>query len=405
MPVLGWAAQRVVGAPIPPRLRPLLASVFANFAGLSVFTIFFGPWLVNTVHASAGQASVAYLVAGVAGVFGGYAGGFASDRFGRRPVILAGAGTQTAVAAGLLLPGIGVATASVLLVVMSFAQPVRGVAQRAAVADTAPEDGREHAFAGYRLAVNVGALIGPLTGAALVGAGWTALHAGTVVLFALSLVLALRLPAAARRPHVPDGAPSRAFGVLRDPRLWGLLAATTGAWTVVCAYETVVPIALTQSHGVAPSTWGAVYALGPALVIVLQLRLSRWLGGVGMTVRLAVGVTLMGTAFLALFLGASLPVLVVLVIVFVLGDLVWGPASDEAAVAIAPVDRRGAYLGVVTTSIWLGGALAPGIGLPLRERYGESAVWTGVCLLAVASAALYVANGRTGRRAYADTSS
>lgn len=99
---------------------------------------------------------MAYLVAGAAGVAGGYLGGRMSDRFGPRRIIVAGAGVQAVACAMLLLPGVGVDLAIVSLVVVTCAQPVRGVAQRSAVAGAAPPGGREVAFSGYRLAVNVG---------------------------------------------------------------------------------------------------------------------------------------------------------------------------------------------------------------------------------------------------------
>jgi hypothetical protein len=67
--------------------------------------------------------------------------------------------------------------------------------------------------------------------------------------------------------------------------------------------------------------------------------------------------------------------------------------------------HRGIWLGVLTASVWIGNALAPGVGLPVRQRLGEPVVWLGLCALGVASAALYLATGRAGRRAYVDTSS
>jgi hypothetical protein len=102
----------------------------------------------------------------------------------------------------------------------------------------------------------------------------------------------------------------------------------------------------------------------------------------------------MGAAFLVLLAGARVGPILLLVVLFVVGDLVWGPASEDAAVVIAPPGRQGTYLGVLAASIWLGSALAPGIGLRVRDRFGETVLWLGVAALGAASAAIYATAGR-----------
>ncbi|MGC9666041.1 MFS transporter [Planosporangium sp. 12N6] len=386
-----------MGDEIPAPLRPILGSVLANFTALAVFGVFFSPWLVTALHASSGQVALAYVVAGVGGVTGGYLGGRASDRLGPRPVIVAGAGVQTLACLALLVPGIGVVTACALLVVITFAQPVRGVAQRAALVRAAAPGRREAAFAAYRLVANLGSLAGPLAGAALLQTDWWALHLGLAVTFGCSLLLGLRTGTGRGAPDAAAAGPAGRAGpgaALRDPRLWTVLLATTAAWTVVYTYEVVLPVVLTRSHGIAPATWGLLYALGPALVVLLQLRITRWLSPFPAVARLVGGATLMGAAFLVLLFEVRMAVLLMLVVLFVLGDLVWGPASEDTAVVIAPPGRQGTYLGVVTASVWLGSALAPGIGLPAGDRFGETTLWIGVAALGAAAAAGYAMIGR-----------
>ncbi|MFT2017322.1 MFS transporter [Streptomyces sp. 796.1] len=403
MPNTEFLMRRVLGSDIPRPARRPLTSIGVNFAALSVFATFFGPWLVGELGASAGQASAAYVVAGLAGVCGGYLGGRITDRFGPRAAVHLGAAGQVTGCAVLLLPGVGVRTACVVLVAVTFLQPLRGVAQRIALVDAAPDSRSEELFAGYRLIINVGTFAGPLLGAGLVDHSWWLLHLEVTALYALSLLTALRVPyrtpgAGAPAPGAPDapgtsGAarPRRSAGLamLGDWRLYALMLATTSAWTVVYAYETVLPIALTQSYGIAPATWGVVYSLGPVLVVLLQLRISRWTAGVAPRLRLAAGTAVMGAAFLVLPLSAAIGAVAVVVVTFLIGDMVWGPASEDAPLRLAPDAHRGAYVGVLTASIWLGSALAPGLGLPLRESYGDTRLWQAVFALALLSGAVY----------------
>jgi len=384
--------NRVLGADLPGQARGPLVSIGINFAALSVFATFFGLWLVGPLGANAQQVSTGYFAAGMAGIAGGYLGGRLTDRFGPRPVIFSGSGLQVVLATSLFIPGIGVGPACAVLVAMTFLQPLRGVAQRIALADAGPESARDELFAGYRLVVNLGSILGPALGAGMVGISWTALHLEVAVLYVLSFLFSLGLRTGAqpqRHPGQPRSLMTAA--IFTDWRLYALMFATTSAWTVVYTYETVLPVALTQSYGLSPTEWGLVYALGPVLVVLFQLRVTRWITAVRADLRLAAGTALMGAAFLVMVLGGALWLVVILVIVFVVGDMMWGPASEVATLRVAPPHQRGAYVGVLTSAIWLGSALAPAIGFPLREQLGDNALWGAVLVLGLVSGAAYVA--------------
>ena len=377
---------RVIGTPIPATAGRPLASIGVNFAALSVYMTFFGPWFVGDVHASTRQASLSYVAAGLAGMGAGYLGGRLTDRFGPRLMVRTGSLAQILFAALILLPGAGVRTGTLSLIGVTFFQPVRGVAQRIGLARTGPAAEVEQRFTGYRLVINVGSFAGPLLAAGLVAVGWWAVHLEVTVLLAGSLLLATRLPHRA----APDPAAGTARArIWRDPQIYGLMIATTAAWTVVYTYESVLPIVLTQSYGYSPSTWGLVYALGPVLIVLLQFRLMAWFGGHSLIGRLAAGTLLMSAGFPLLILDHSLPVLLLVVGLFLVGDMIWGPAGEYAPLRIAPASQQATYVGVLTSSIWLGSALAPGIGLPVADRFGVPALWVLVLLTGVLAAAVY----------------
>jgi len=48
----------------------------------------------------------------------------------------------------------------------------------------------------------------------------------------------------------------------------------TFATLVYVAYETVLPISLADSHGLAPSTWGFLVVVNPLTVTLFQLRIT-----------------------------------------------------------------------------------------------------------------------------------
>jgi len=137
----------------------------------------------------------------------------------------------------------------------------------------------------------------------------------------------------------------------------------------------VLPISLVSSHGYSNSTWGFLLIMNPLLVTFFQLRLTQRVAAVPAGVKLAVGLPLMGLPFLLLSVNAALPVVLLILFVFVIGEMLWVPTSQTAVAGLAPLDLRGAYMGAFGATAAVGFALAPFIALQVRQTFGDSAVW------------------------------
>ncbi|MDQ3875223.1 MAG: MFS transporter, partial [Actinomycetota bacterium] len=317
------------------------------------------------------------------------------DSVGRRRVIVAAALGQTACSGLLLVPGLPRVGAYAVLVGLSFCQPLRGATQRALVADLVTTHRLESAFGAWRVAVNLGASLGPLAGAALVGLGWGALHVGTTAFFALSFLASLRLPRL--RPLEPerrDGA-FVLVALARDRAFVLVFAGAVLAWVAYQAFETLMPVSLTREHGLAPSTWGLVFAINPVLTVLLQLRVTRWAAPLPPAAKLALALLMLGWPFLALAASAAIPVVVAIVLVVTFGERLWAPAAETVVVEIAPPARRGAYIGAATAANWLGTAVGPAAGLSVAAAFGDTPMWLFVATAATLGAAVYLAVCRT----------
>jgi hypothetical protein len=147
-----------------------------------------------------------------------------------------------------------------------------------------------------------------------------------------------------RGAFAPEERPSRgSFGVIAGDRPFLLfLLSAAFAWLVYVPFEAVLPISLVDSHGYAPSTWGFLVIVNPFLVTFFQLRLIEWLRPVPAAVELAVGLSLMGVPFLLLPLNDSLPAVMLILFLFVIGEMLWVPTSQTIVAGLAPPDIRGA---------------------------------------------------------------
>ncbi len=388
-------SRRVLGGEIEPSLRPVLVVTLLHALATSARVSFLAIWAIRELDASSTAVGVTFTLAAIGAVVTGFLGGHLSDHIGRRPLILAGSAGQAAVAALLVLNGDAHLTGLALMVVGGMVESLGMAADQAILTDLVPPAARERAFATARVVANLGFVGGPPVGALLLLGGWPVLFAGTAALATVAFGVGLRL-LPSRGEHAPERPPERASWhvILRDRRFAMVFAAGCLAAVVYLSYETLLPISVTDTHGVDPSVWGAILIINPLLVTVLQLRVTTWSARIPDGRKLAIGMLLMGLPFLALAETAAIPLLVLLIAIFVAGEMLWVPAMQSLTVRVAPDDLRGAYLGAIGASFPVAFALGPLIGLSIRDAYGDAAMWVTMAALSIVAALAYLVAAR-----------
>jgi predicted MFS family arabinose efflux permease len=401
MNVLARVFRLVWGGDVDRALRPVLAvSLIGSIAGASAYP-FLGIWAIKDLHAPQSSLAFAYLIGAVLAGAMGYAGGHWSDRIGRRPLILAGWGSQALVPLALLAVGHHVYAGLALLALEPVFGSLGGAADQAMVADLVAPERQERAYASVRVASNLGVTIGPvLGGALLIGGHWPHLWLGTLVLSTIGFAVAFRyIPRGGA--YAPEGPPRRgSFGVIvRDtPFLLFMLASMFATMTYV-ATETLLPISVTTTHHLAPAAWGVLMILNPLFVTVFQLRLTQWTSTIPASLKLGVAMPLMGVPFLLLNVHGSVGVIALVIMLFVIGEMLWVPTSQAVVAALAPPDIRGAYMGVFGGTWSVGWAATPFLGLQVRNAYGDATMWMCVATVGVIAGitGLLAARGHDGK--------
>lgn len=389
MRVFARAFRLVWGGDVDRALRPVLAvGLVGSIAGSCVWS-FVGIWAIRRLGAGQSAIGLVFLVSALIGVTAGYAGGHLSDHVGRRPLILVAWACQAALllcflaAGGNELAGLGLICLGGLFFQLGSA------ADQAMIADLVPPERHEDAYASVRVANNLGITIGPPLGGALLALGsWAALFAGGAIVSFSGFLLALRfLPR--RGAYSPAEPPKRHSlrVILADRPFLLFMLSSAFAWLVYVSFEIVLPISLVQGHGFAPSTWGFIVVVNPLIVTLFQLRLTQRLRAVPAALKLAVGLPLMGLPFLFLAAADAVPAVMLMILVFVLGEMLWVPTSQAIVAGLAPEDVRGAYMGAFGSTAAIGFALAPLLGLQVRQSFGDTALWTLVAALSLVAAA------------------
>jgi predicted MFS family arabinose efflux permease len=306
----------------------------------------------------------------------GYVGGHISDHLGRRPVIVSGwALTALVPLTWVLVDDFRVAIPLLLLVSMFV--PIAYAAGQALVADVVSPERHEHGYASLRVANNLGITLGPPFGGALLLTGdYDVLWVGVTVLGSLMTLLAWRL-IPNRGDYTPEEPPARgSFAVIRrDTAFLLFLLSMVLAYLVYFAFEVVLPISAVDTHGLSPAAWGFLVIINPALVTFFQLRLTRRVERFPAAPKLVLAMLLMGWPFLLLSVNASIPVIALVILIFVIGEMLWVPTSQAIVAGLAPADLRGAYMGAFGSTSSAGFALGPFLGLQVRGGFGDTAMW------------------------------
>ena len=377
------------GDDVDRALRPVLGVTLVSTAAGSTMWSFMAIWAVEELGAKR-ELPFAYLVGALFAGLSGFAGGYLSDRIGRRRVILFGNGVMVAYPIVLLLLTDAKWAGLVALSLAGAFGSLGGSVSQAMVADLVAPERREAAFASVRVAANLGVVLGPPIGGLLLVLGsWPALFPAVAVLSAIAWVVAFRyLPH--RGAYSPEGPPERgSLGVILADRPFLLfLGSAVFAWLVYVAYEVVLPVSIVDGFGYDAAVWGFIVWINPLLVTLFQLRLTRATGSVPAAPKLVVAMLVMGLPFLLLVASQALWVIVVVVVVFVFGEMLWVPTSQTVVATMAPTDIRGAYMGAFGSAPAIGFALAPLIGLQARNSFGDDATWFLFACLGVVAAVL-----------------
>lgn len=232
------------------RSVPLWLLALFTFSGTLAMHIFV-PALPSAAHdlgATIGtmQMTISLYIYGLA--FGQLVYGPASDRFGRRPVLMVGLVIYAV--SGLVA---ALATAPAMLVAARLFQALGGCAGlvlgRTIVRDTSPPAGTAQRLAVMNLMITVGPAVAPLIGTALVETtGWRSILLLMSGFGIVNLLLAWRLLPETRPPESGDGSAflRHCLHLIRSPAFLGYAVGGGCATTAVFAFIAAAPFIFTQ---------------------------------------------------------------------------------------------------------------------------------------------------------------
>jgi MFS family permease len=388
----------------PRPVRVLILGVFVNRVGsfFSVFVVLF----LTDVGFTAAELSAILMAVAAASMVGSLAGGWLADLHGRKAALVVSM-TASAVSLGLLSMASGHIPILIAVCLVALFTQAYVPAASALIADHSAPGDRVPAFALFRLALNVGAAVGPLLAGLLASSSYTALFlvdGGTCLLFAVVLLTGLPAsprPAATTGDDNTHDAVSAPTGQRGAWPVRVLCLALLGVAMVYGQYTSTLPLHL-ASHGLSVRFYAIVLSVNAVLVIALELPISGLTRRLRPRVPLTLGALLIA-AGIALSGLAQQPIAVLAAVaVWSSGEILLAPVAGAAVADLSPRERIGRYQGLLASAQAAGFSLGPVVGTyayaaDTRLPWLGSAVVGLIAVIAIN--AMYMSAARSSRNA------
>ncbi|CCH21601.1 MFS transporter [Micromonospora lupini] len=363
---------------LPATFWYLWAGLLINRAGAFAM-LFLSLYLTDARGASESVAGTVVGAYGAGGAAGVLLGGVLADRWGRRATLLAAhlATAVLMVALAFSRPLLLIAALSALVgVVHSMPSP----AFVAAIVDVVPAQRRSRAFNLQFWAFNLGMAVASLLAGVLAEASFTALFlVDAAATLTAAAVIGWKVPETLGRatgvppagPPTADRSPREGLHTALTDRTFLVFVGLTFVLAVLTLQtSTIMPLAM-RADGLGPSAYGAVVALGGALIVLGQLFVPRLIDRHRKDVVLAVSTALLAIGFGVLAVADDLGVYLGAAVVWTVGSMLAAPPNAQINADLAPPHLRARYQSVFYLTFPAAAFVAPTLGGVSLQHLGD----------------------------------
>ena len=251
---------------------------------------------------------------------------------------------------------------------------------------------RRMAFALNRLAINAGMSIGPVIGGFLTLIDYHYLfYANAVASIAAGIYFSTvkwsSLAGGEQQKTTEDISKIR-FSILSDKAFLFFLFAVVPANLVFFQHLGALPLYIVNDLGYSTAAFGLFGSINTVLIIIAEVPLNNWMNDTPYRKSLIIGALLAGIGFGGFAISTTVIPLVISIIVFTFGEMIFFPITAAYTSEIAPADRRGEYMGYYQMTFSFAFSAGPWLGTVVYENYGSVILWSGALVFGLITAAL-----------------
>ncbi len=375
---------------LPHDMWVLFFTSLINRSGTMVIP-FLALYLTKKIGVSPAEAGTALLVYGAAAFLAAPITGKLSDKLGSLKVMkfaLFGSGILF-FAYSFILDYNWILVASFVLAAVNEAfRP----ANLSMITEIVAPSQRRIAFALNRLAINAGMSIGPVVGGFLTLIDYHYLfYANAVASIAAGIYLSTTKWSSLSEEKIEEVSietPRLKFAVLSDRSFLFFLFAIIPANLVFFQHLGALPLYIVDDLGYTTAAFGLFGAINTVMIIFLEVPLNNWMNDTPYKKSLMIGALLAGVGFGGFAIANTVVPLVIAIMIFTFGEMIFFPITAAYTSEIAPANKRGEYMGYYQMTFSFAFSAGPWLGTVVYQHYGSIILWSGALVLGLITAGL-----------------
>lgn len=348
---------------------------------------FLALFLTQKIGASPARAGTALLIYGIGSFLTSPVTGKISDKIGALKVMkysLYGTGIMYL----LFIPAQNYYVILILTFFLSVINEAFRPANLAMISEIVQPSQRRMSFALNRLAVNIGTSIGPVVGGFLFLIDYhllfyvnaiTSFSAGIYILFIKWDYDAISEKTTPEFPIIKES-------IFSDRKFLFFLAGITPATIVFFQLMGAVPLYIVNDLKYSTAAFGLFTAVNTVLIIIAEVPLNNMMSNVSYRKSMFWGAFLTAAGFGAMAFAKETIPLVITVIIWTFGEMIFFPVTASYISEIAPAERKGEYMGYFQMTFSFAFSMGPWLGTIVYQNYGAFNLWIATFIFASLSA-------------------
>jgi len=327
----------------------------------------------------------------IAGLLNSFIAGPASDRFGRKWLIVLSlfiSGTCFF----LMTRVQSIAAWIIVMALYGAFQPVFRVGADAMVADIVPEEKRLNAYSLMRIISNLGISFGPIIGGILASVSYArAFRSASFFLLVMgmfSLFLVKETLSKAAGMENQDRA-KHDFGysfMLKDRKFLSFMFMLTLTVVGGIMMFVLLPVYVKEQYGLSEIYFGWILSTNGLMIALFQYPITLLTKNKPKYLMLTLGAVFYGIGIGSVVLGNTFPDFVISMAVITIGEMIMMPTAMTMAANMAPPDMRGRYMSVFNLTYTFGMGIGSIVGGVLNDLIAPVAMWFGGSMFGFLSA-------------------
>lgn len=363
---------------LPRDMWVLFYTTLINRSGTMVLP-FLVLYLTQKIGVTASEAGTALLVYGVGAFVSSPITGRIADKFGALPVMkISLIGTSVVM---LLYAFI---TDYYVILIFSFLLAVINEAFRPAnlslITEIVSPSQRRVSFALNRLGINIGMSIGPVAGGFLILIDYHLLfYVNAFASLAAGIYLILT-PWTSLSEDTGTAGTEVSYkelntSVFSDRRFLFFLIAVIPANLVFFQHIGGLPLYIVDDLKFSTASFGLLSAINTVLIIIAEVPLNNMMSNMSYSRSMFFGAILAAVGFGALAVSRDVTPLIITIIIWTFGEMIFFPVTAAYASEIAPAKKRGEYMGYFQMTFSFAFSAGPWLGTVVYEKFGAVTLW------------------------------